>query len=231
MNLIKRECPIEIVLTPCGSYYLRVDLELNGDHHSFLPSGAMSYFFSEFMGAVYALYHEGEDCHNHPYIQASSKRAEYTFAKQDSSLGENEARVLSKVCWDEEGAIDNISFCRVFSTRCEDLSAMKEDPITVTISYEYHKDKSGSYTYTVDGRDLCYAIGKAATKAIMKYGFHGYHFSTGCDVVDGDLIDMNQLAFLKAYALNAMDARALKEEGNVLSSSFEKELELLLFEM
>ena len=83
----------------------------------------------------------------------------------------------------------------------------------------------------MDGRDLCYAIGKAATSVIKKYGFYGYHFSTGWDDIQSDLININQLVFFKAYALNAMEARTLKEVDHGFTSSFEKELELLLFEM
>ena len=74
-------------------------------------------------------------------------------------------------------------------------------------------------------------IGKAATSVIKRYGFRGYHYSTGWDEIEGDLIDMNQLVFFKAYALNAMEARTLKEDRHVFSSSFDKELELLLYDM
>ena len=146
-------------------------------------------------------------------------------------MSENVVLIESKICWDEEGPLDLISFCRLASTRPHFPPKEDPDPVTVTISYEDREDVSGTYSYTVDGRDLCYAIGKAASDAIKKYGFNGYHYSTGCDAVIYDLFDMNQLVFFKAYALNAMEARTLKEEGWGFSSSFEKELELLLFEM
>ena len=231
MNLQKRDCPVKITLNPCSSFYLQIEMEINGEKHTFMPSGAMSYFFSEFMGAVYALYFEGKDCHNHPFVQNYSKRADHTFAKQDATLSDDVVRIESKICWDEEGPMDHISFCRFASTRPHFPPEEGPDPVTVTISYEDREDVCGTYSYTVDGRDLCYAIGKAASDAIKKYGFHGYHYSTGCDVVIYDLFDMNQLVFFKAYALNAMDARTLRKEEEVFSSSFEKELELLLFEM
>ncbi len=231
MKLIRRDCPVKITITPCSSYCLEVELEINGDRHTFMPSGAMSFFFSEFMGAVYGLYFEGNDCHNHPFVQNYSKRAKHTSPAEDPTLSDDTIRIESKICWDEEGPMANISFCRLASTRSYFPPKDDADTVTVTISYEDRRDISGTYSYTVDGRDLCYAIGKAATDVIKKYGFHGYHYSTGCDTVIYDLFDMNQLVFFKAYALNAMEARTLKEEGWGFSSSFEEELELLLFEM
>ena len=231
MSISKRDCPVKISLTPCSSYYLKVELEINGEQHSFLPSGAMSFFFSEFMGAVYALYFEERDCHNHPYIQNSSKRAKSTWGTKDPTLEEGEVRIESKVLWDEEGMLDTIRFCRVFSSRQSIPAGDEADPITVSITYEDHKDKSGTYTYVVDGRDLSYAIAKAACDAIKKYGFYGYYYSTGFDVVQSDLIDINQLLFFKSYAMDAMDTRILNEEGYVYASSFEKEIKLLMLDM
>ena len=231
MNLVKRDCPVKIELKPCGSYYLNVKLEIRGDQHSFLPSGAMSFFFSEFMGAVYALYHEDVDCHHPPYAQNPSKRAKHTLPKDDPSLHDDEIRIESDVVWDEEGIIDTISFCRVFSRNPSFTEGENTDPVSVTVTYKYHPVRSGQYTYSVDGRDLCYAIGKAATAALKEYGFYGYQYATGCGVVESDLIDMNQLIFFKAYALNAMEARTLKKHEQVYSSSFQKELELILFDM
>ncbi len=91
----------------------------------------------------------------------------------------------------------------------------------------------------IDGRDLCYAVAKACTEAIRKYGFYGYSSSTGgsCNGY-GDGINVEKLLFLKAYALNALEIRELTtvwEEADSWEhsecSSFEKELELLLFDM
>ena len=103
----------------------------------------------------------------------------------------------------------------------------------VTISIGTH------LTYTVDGRDLCYAVAKAYTDAIKKYGFFGYYSSTGgnCNGF-GDVIDIHMILFIKAYALGAMEVRALtiawedrENCDHAESSPFDKEIELLLFDM
>ena len=89
----------------------------------------------------------------------------------------------------------------------------------------------------MDGRDLCYAVAKACTEALKKYGFKGYLKSSGEQYV-GDKIDLEMLLFIKAYALDAFEARSISkawEEPSgwrqAYASSFEKEMELLLFDM
>ena len=70
-----------------------------------------------------------------------------------------------------------------------------------------------------------------------KYAFQGYVRSSGSQYI-GDYFEIEELLFVKAYALNAMEGRELtvawkKPKGwmSAKSSSFEKELELLLFDM
>ncbi len=106
------------------------------------------------------------------------------------------------------------------------------DPISVEFSY-----KKGKFKYTVDGRDLCYAIARGYTEALKKYGFQGYLRSTGMQYL-GDIVAMEEFLFVKAYALDAIESRELKTVWerpkswmSADSSSFEKEIELLLFDM
>ena len=110
-----------------------------------------------------------------------------------------------------------------------------EDPIEISIT----STRSAPYTCTVDGRDLCYAVAKAYTEAIKKYGFYGYYSSTGgnCNGF-GDVIDLHMILFIKAYALNAMEVRKLETVYKVTrgwehaeGTPFDKEIELLLFDM
>ena len=89
----------------------------------------------------------------------------------------------------------------------------------------------------MDGRDLCYAIARGYTEAIKKYGFQGYLRSTGQQYL-GDSFEIEELLFVKAYALDVMESRELstawekpKSWRGAEKSSFEKEIELLLFDM
>ena len=109
------------------------------------------------------------------------------------------------------------------------------DPVNLTIIFP---DKT-EYRYVVDGKDLCYAVAKAYTEVLKKYGFYGYYFATAGDTsCSGDLIPIYMFLFIKAYGLMNMEAREFcelrgnkEEEGLTVASSFEKELELLLFDM
>lgn len=222
LNLEKRICNINIELTPCGADFLRVVMDIGEDHYTFWPSSAMGGQFSEFMGAVYAIYSEECDHHN-------INRRHITICKDGCPRGH--ARVISKCFWDEEGSIVDFSFSRVkfLYNAVNSICLPQEDPIEVTIN---------SKEYIIDGREFAYAIAKAATSALKKYGFYGYFSSTGSNECLGDIIDINQLLFFKAYALNVMETRKLttvfSRAGSwqeSASSSFEDELSLLLFDM
>ena len=88
------------------------------------------------------------------------------------------------------------------------------------------------------GEICAYAAAKAYTEALKKYGFYGY-FSSTCDEfsVNASVL-MERFLFIKAYALNALETRALSKAWDnphswrkIYRTDFEKEIELLLFDM
>ena len=137
----------------------------------------------------------------------------------------------TKVSWDEEGRFVNVKLSRKSKKRTP--PAIGElDPVEMDLDTCY-----GKFHYTIDGRDLCYAVARGCTEALKKYGFVGYTKSTGNQEY-GDGVSINALLFIKAYALGAPEVRETrmiyqcpngweKAEG----SFFEKEMELLLFDM
>jgi len=184
--------------------------------------------FSDLLTAVYCLYSERYDSHTNCRGQIYRYRHDWDHENEKEDIH----TITTEVLWDEEGRMDEIRFIR----RDSDFKAPTPDrcdPIDVELVYW-----GGTYRYTVDARDMCYALAKAATKALKKYGFRGYHSSSGSCECYGDSINIEQLLFVKAYALNAMEVRELKEVWSKPCSwmrtegtSFEKELELLLFDM
>ena len=208
LKLEKRECPIKISLTPLGGYYLLVEFEINGDKHELCPSLAVGWHFLEFMSAAYMLYSEngGCDCHNHAFLP----RAHHYFREIETNatnprLKENEMSVETSIEWNEEGPTAKISLYRKVEN--ENLAPITNalDPIRISIEYNNSKtNENKTSTYNVEGKDLSYAIAKAGTDAIKKYGFHGYFYSTGHDDCTGDWIDINQLLFFKALSLLAI---------------------------
>lgn len=231
LKLNKRNCDIRIRLTPWDGDFMRVHFRINGDHHYFYPSCVMGDQFSVFLTAVYCLYNEHGNYHSlHGQLWyrrfGVTLQNEYPNEKNDGHYCKS-----FPIIWDEEGRIIHVVVSRRSITE-EVLPAGVPDPIT--INFKYWK---GNFEYCIDGRDLCYAIARGYTEAIKKYGFQGYLHSSGMQFL-GDSFEMDELLFVKAYALDAMESRELStawvhKNGwrTAKSSSFEKEIELLLFDM
>ena len=230
LKLNQRQYSTSIELIPCGEDFLKVVWNIGNDSHVFWASSAVGDQFSSFVKAIYALYAEGPDGHerNHHAI----KNCHYYFHSHDPSIGENEIRVETELAWNGEGPYYQIKFCRIGNNHWKEPVLDGDDPITVQIENEQHK----RFFYTIDGHELCYAVSKAITNALKTYGFYGYFFSTGGDCCVGDILDLHMILFLKAYALNVMEVRKLStvwDNGldHAEGTPFEKEIELLLFEM
>ena len=232
LKLNKKECNIRIRLTPIGADFMRVHFRIGKDNHYFYPSCVMGDQFSSFLTAVYCLYNEGYDYH-----QLHNRQWKRRFGCEFRTPNEENGNRYFKsipVSWDEEGRIDNIILSRSSAEQDYFSIAPKgvADPIDIEITY-----KKGYFKYTVDGRDLCYAVAKGYTEAIKRYGFQGYLRSTGSQYL-GDTFEIEEFLFVKAYALDAMETRELKTAWRhpkswmgAEASSFYKEIELLLFDM
>ena len=226
LKLNKRDCKMRIRLTPYDCDFLRVHWRIGGDNYYFFPSCVMGSQFSAFITAVYRLYEEENIRHTYWPRKHLHFNHEYPCERQDKKH-----YLQSTVYWDEEGFGHQITFSRY----CNDdkvFERSEPDPVSIHI-------RSGRRfrNYTVDGRDLCYAIARGCTEAIKKYGFTGYRESTGMQY-PGDTFDIHELLFIKAYALDSLDVRKMrmlwkKPNGwaKAAASAFEKELELLLFDM
>ena len=75
--------------------------------------------------------------------------------------------------------------------------------------------------------DLCYAVGKAITDIVKRYGLYGFYHSTH------DRVELVHLIALKAVALGCNELCDLEylKCGNGEASDFTYETELLLFDM
>ncbi len=181
--------------------------------------------FSAFIWATYILYEEEQWPHLFYFRGDKDYRCEY------SDRDEGETVTTADVAWDEEGRFVKIRLTRKGKKRTP-MTRGEADPVEVELDTCY-----GHFHYTIDGRDLCYAVARGCTEALKKYGFQGYIKSTGSQYY-GDSISMNELLFIKAYALDALEVRETHlvyrrpngwEEAE--GSSFEKEIELLMFDM
>jgi len=215
MQLKKRDCKISVKLEPVGVSTLSVEFDLYGEKLSFGPSSVMGAQFKEFISALYALYFEEPESENYDYHNDHYPCESSCFP--DSNIIDE---LTSEVNWDEEGSDVSFKISRKINDNNEN------DIITLKLSTDFGE----SYReFKVNGKDFCYAVAKGCTEVLKEFGFYGYRFST-----EGDYFIMHQLLFIKAYALDNMEARELIQVTPWLGackSSFEKELELLLFDM
>lgn len=213
MALEKRECPIKVYLNPTGGYALGVDIDIDGERHSFLPSSATACgLFDDFLSAVYQLYTEPRDGHNSANTRVFSTPTDCNV-------------ITTRITWDEEGTLDVFEFSRIVQGNC--FESHDADSVSVSITISFQEDDERTVRYSVNGRDLCYAVAKACTDVLKQFGIHGYAFSTE----HGDSFNLDHLLFVKAYALNVPEARRTFLSHGEYVSDFVKEIELLLFEM
>lgn len=209
MELKKRDCPIKINLSPTGSQYLGVDFDFYGEKISFNPSSVMNGQFGDFLNALYTLYYEDNDGHSEWH-----QREYHTYDKSNEIYA-----VTTTVDWDNEGQYMIIGMTRTYTADCD-----KDILFKATTDYgETYK------TFHLNGKDFCYAVAKACTEILKEYGFYGYRYST-----EQDYFQMHQLLFIKAYALDNMEPRELIATDSYkqcFKTDFEKEMELLLFDM
>ena len=210
---------------------LKINWDIGKDHHIFWASSAVGYQFFSLIGAVYQLYSEGPD--NHSHNRGTGHHADFYYHGNDESLRQDEYRIKTSFDWNGCGPYYTFTFSRKFKHPTDPSEGMDLIEISITST------RQEPHIYTVDGHDLCYAVAKAYTKAIKKYGFYGYYSSTGgnCNGF-GDAIDLHMILFIKAYALHAMEIRELKTVWkderrweHAEGTSFDREIELLLFDM
>ena len=209
-QLQKRDCDINIKLTPSGSQFLHFEMDVAGDKFDFLPASTVGVQFGAFVSAVYKLFIEDVD----------DEHTEWGKRKYLSDENHVIHTVLTKVSWDEEGTDIDIFFSR----KVMDEIDYENDVLDVEIRcYDDILKK-----YTLKTKDFCYAVAKACTEILKKYGFYGYRYST-----EYDYFILHQLLYIKCFALGNFEARVLTDADDEFTkkTSFEKEMELLMFDM
>ncbi len=234
MELQKRDCGISMRLVPYGGGWTDVYADFGDGELYFIISNTMGrYGFQTLLRTLYYLYPDQQDREDE-FDLVEYKEAVYKYidgkdvlikicdrsGAEDIPCGIRFVPWKASFSWDEECAGSQWSFER--------------DP-TLDTSFDLHihivinRKETKEYDYTVRYDDLCYAVADACTKAIKKHGFWGYHQATYTE-------DMNLriLLFLKAIALGNTEARELTfydEKGQGETADFNKEMELLLFDM
>jgi hypothetical protein len=213
---------IRIRLTPCGAWYQKVQLYIGGDHHVFWPYAGAGGQFSSFLHAVYNLYDDKTEKHGHGRIIPPNR------GRQPESC----YRSISYFSWNERGREERFRLIRRYQ---DQLRTVPDGPDPVEIEI-FLPDKT--CRYAVDGRELCYALAKAFTDSIKKYGIGGFCLGSGENYKFQEQLALNQLLFIKAYALGLPEVRNVEKLGAEpsgwkygLATSLEEEIKLLLMDM
>ena len=244
MNLQKRDCPIEIKITPCGAGWNDISWFVFGEMTEpiLLTASNIGKNMSDFARALYYLcpnqFEEGRafdiietvdyaydidtKCYGKIYrIGESKPQGTYT----------EEFPIKAEFFWDEEPGGSNWIITRKppaepnKDTEFDVHVFIGIDRYRVGPIYKGH-DYENIYDFDLKYSDLCYAAGKALTQTMKSSGLQGYWRSTS------DIIDVIHLLFLKSVALGCNDACELEfHDDYSVKSRFSNEMELLLFDM
>ena len=229
MELKKRNCGIELKLVPYGAGWTDVYFNIGNDKLYFIISSSLDDQFFKLLEALYYLHPDQNDPKRNDDIEywdgvCERKNGHYKVIKIMERCKEYPAIIVpiphkAELHWNEEGSFSHWVFTR---------EPTEETDFELQIDICIHRDEQKHYSYQVNYKDFCYAVAKTCTEVLKSHGIYGYHHSTY-----EDDINLRHLLFIKAVALNCLETRILKDNGHGLgeSTSFEKELELLLFDM
>ena len=236
MELKSRKCPIEIKLVPYGGgwtdvylyfgdkeIYLIISNVVGGDDFSTLIK-TLCYLDPDYRDTqtMFDLAEE-KDCICE-YDDTDTTVVKGFAEKGHTNYNDENVRSIpwkTSFCWDGEGSGSRWVIERVLS---DDGSFMIKVHIT-----SFDGEDTHDYEYIVRFEDMCYAVAKAATRALKRHGIYGFHVSTYTDD-----INIRELLYLKCKALDNYEVRELSnvcdmEHGS--RSNLKNELELLLFDM
>ena len=225
-KLKKRDCGISMKLVPYGAGWTDVYLDIGQDKLYFIISYALGNTFTDLLGILYYL---------HPYNNDPESDEKYVDCwwglVENDEVVEIAERIDKYPCtirpvpkkgefsWDEEGSASNWIIER---------EPTLDTDFNIKISIDISRNEDKHYEYNVRYKDFCYAVAKTCTEVLKSHGIYGYHHS-----IYEDDIHLRYLLFIKSVALDNFESRELTDMGdkNGESSPFEKELELLLFDM
>lgn len=234
MDLKKRECPIKMKLVPYGAGWTDVYADFGEGELYFIISHVLGHSFETLMHILYYFYPDNfylegvdESVIDCKYGICDYIDGEYVITRiVDDIRGFKPPFVVRDIPWkasfewNEEGSCSDWTLERVFE---------QDNTFYLKISIDVCRAEIKHYEYEVKYEDMCYAVADACTRALKKHGFWGYH--RACYTPD---MNVRYLLFLKSVALGNMEARELtyyEEQGKGETSDFNKEIELLLFDM
>ena len=215
MNLNKRDCSIKIEFYDVGAGWLNMKMGINGDELDLCTTYCLGDGFHALLERMYYLH---PNAYNHDY-SGEIVETEEISAVIDGRKVAVEVPYKTNFYWNEEGSY--------ITWKIEHKPTLdREFDLYLKIIIN-RDDETQEFKYIVSYKEFCYALAKACTELLKKYGINGFHQSYW----DGE-INLRHLLFIKAVALDADDMIKVEYKDNYeINSNIEKELELLLFNM
>lgn len=228
MNFKKRDCGMEMKLVPYGAGWTDVYFNIGNDKLYFIITSIWCDQFSKLLEVLYYLHPNQNDPKTTETVEYWDGVCEIIDGKPkvvqivEQYNGCGAVRLIphkAELHWDEECSSSHWVFTR---------EPNEEEDFELQIDININKAEEKHYSYKVRYKDFCYAVAKTCTEVLKSHGIYGYHHSTYVDD-----INLRHLLFIKAVALDCLETRTLTDMGKGLgeSTSFERELELLLFDM
>ena len=214
----KYDCPLKFTVSDCESGWTHMIFDFNGIKIETYIS-YLGYQPSALLEAT-RIFHSHEISYDegHSYSHIDIEKTE------DVDSPEGIWDVVPMVVgfqWDEEPMLTTWTIIR----DAKDIG--KEDfPLKIRIART--TDKVVNYEFTVQYRDLCYAVAKCYTELLKQYGFSGYYHGSY-----GDDLNIRQLLEIKGYALGLTSNLYAEDETKSyrLQLTPDEELELLKMDM
>jgi hypothetical protein len=217
MALGNLNCPIMLEVKPDGAGWAEVKMHIGKDDYVFTVS-YIGEDIHDLIEKVYYLYPNwGHDDHNNKVMEY------YDDVEIESTIdGVTVKRIWTEVpwrtelLWDGEGSYMKLKMER---------PATIDDDFDVTITLEVYQQEESFHTYTVRYKDLCYAVAKGVTEALIRYGIVGCYESTWMQ-------DINIRHFLQIKGL-ALDKEIelvpdSQNEKSIFYTRLGQELDLLI---
>ena len=212
MKLVKRDCPIKMELCNIEEGCLDLVINLNNEEIKLADSYDLGDGFPTLLEVIYRLYGLLPEQNKSAYTDEIKITQVIDGLKMELWVPQK-----ANFYWDANG----------FTTNWE----ISKDPFIredfeIKVKLEISREKDKTKVFTVSYKDFCYALSKALTQTLKIYGINGFHNGyLGAD------INIRQLLFIKAIALDAKDYIDIFWTKDGDCSDLNKELELLMFDM
>lgn len=212
MELTKRNCPIKMELCNIEAGWLDLIMNINGEEIKLTSSYCMGDGFPALLEAVYRLYPRLPEHEESSYIEEVK-----VTQIIDGEKMEFWAPQRAKFYWDEEGIIIDWVISK---------DPFIQEEFDINVKLNIYKEKGETKEFTVSYKDFCYALAKAITQTLKKYGINGFY--NGYWAAD---INIRQFLYIKAIGLGVKDKIDVFWTKYGDCSDLNKEIELLMFDM